>query len=828
MNSVLQDIRYGARQLRLNPGFAAVAAVSLALGIGANTAIFQLVDAVRLRTLPVERPQELAYIDWAKGSTRNGNFSTRSARLTSSQWDQIRSYDQPFSGYVAWSAGRLNLVTGGEPRYAESIYVNADFFRVLGVQPILGRTFSTDDDRPDCPSAGAVISYAFWQREFGGDAGALARTVTLEGRTFPILGVTPPSFFGVEVGTRYDVAIPLCADRLLRTNNGTARADIRNNWWLSAMGRLKPGWTLERANAFYQTVSPAITKATLPPSYRPDQAKRYLANKLAITQGATGVSQLRRTYENPLWILLATTALVLLIACANLANLLLARASVREREIAVRQAIGASRGRIVAQLLAESGLLALLGTALGALVAEVLSRGLIAFLSRPDDATFLGLGADWRVLGFTAGIGISACLLFGLMPALRATRTSPAAAMRAGGRGLTSGRERFTLRRALVISQVALSLVLLFGALLFSRSLRNLLMADTGFRADGLMWIEFDLRHAHYTTEQIGPVTDSLLDRLRAIPGVTSAAIVNIPPVSGSSWNDRVYTDSTNGPHENSLMNSVGPQYFKTTGTAVIAGREFDSRDTLALPKVAIVNRTFAKRFFGAANPIGRVFHVDGEAGKVDQSYQVVGLIADTKYNDLHEDFQPIAFLPIGLDSNPTFMLRAGVPPAGLIRQIKTDVAAFHPSIGIEFHILTKQLNESLLRDRLMATLAGAFGFLAALLATLGLYGVIAYMVARRRNEIGVRIALGAGRTDVVRLILREAALLLIVGIVVGAAASLWAGQATASLLFGLKPRDPATLAASIALLAAVALVASYIPARRASRLQPMTALREE
>ena len=454
-----------------------VAVLSLALGIGANTAIFQLVNAVRLRALPVQRPEELAYIDFAKGSMRSGWFSTRSARFTYSQWEQLRDHSEPFAGLLAWSSTRFNLTLGGEARYAEGLFVSGDFFRVLGVQPVLGRVISADDDRAGCGSSGAVISYAFWQRELGGSADAVGRTVMLDGHPFPVIGVTGPAFFGVEVGHRYDVAVAVCADPLFDPGGqGIGRIPGKTAFWLSAMGRLKPGWTVERARAYLQTLSPGFMQATLPPTYRPEQAKRYLANKLDVTPGATGVSGLRREYESPLWLLLATTGLVLLIACANLANLLLARASVREREIAIRQAIGASRSRLIGQLLAEAMLLSATGTLLGALLAQALSRGLVAFLSGPNNQVFVGLGLDLRVLAFTAAVAVGTCLLFGLLPALRATRIAPASAMRAGGRGLTAGRERFGLRRLLVVAQVSLSLVLLVGALLFVRSLQKLLV----------------------------------------------------------------------------------------------------------------------------------------------------------------------------------------------------------------------------------------------------------------------------------------------------------------------------------------------------------------
>ena len=821
----MQDLRYAARQLRASPGFAAIAVLSLALGVGANTAIFQLVDAVRLRTLPVANPQELMTIDFAKGSARSGNWSTRSARLTSVLWDQVRGLREPFSATIAWSATRFNLAPGGEARYAEGQYVSGDFFRVLGVQPWIGRTFSAGEDRPGCGTPGAVVSYAFWQRELGGEAGALGHVLSLDGRRFPVIGVTPPQFFGVEVGNRFDVAVPLCSDL-------NDRAQSRTKWWLSAMGRLKPGWTAKRADTYLKTVSPAMMEASLPPSYRPDQAKRYLANKLVAEASGAGVSDLRREYESPLSLLLAATGLVLLIACANLANLLLARAGVREREMAVRQAIGASRGRLIAQLLSESLLLAVLGTALGAALAQVLSRVLIAFLSTPDNPVFVGLQPDLRMLGFTAAMAIGTCLLFGLLPALRATRVAPAAAMRAGGRGSTSGRERYGLRRVLVIAQVAFSLVLLVGALLFVRSLQKLLDVEPGFRPEGIAAVNIDIATGKYPKERRPVVYGDLLERLRAQPGVLSAAQVLMTPISGSGWNEGVRPDASTGEPKNSMFNRYGPGYLKTMGTALMAGRDFDARDTLGAPKVAVVNEAFAKTFFKGANPVGHTFRVEGDAGQPDRVYQVVGLVRNTKYYELREEFMPIAFLPAAQDESPgngaTLVVRTSGRPQDAFRTLKAAVAAVNPSFVLEFHVMTEQIAESLQRDRLMAVLAGAFGVLAAVLAAIGLYGVIAYMAARRQNEIGVRMALGADRASVVRLVLREAMMLLAAGLGIGIGLALWAGQAAAKLLFGLKSNDAATFAAAAVLLAIAAAAAGYIPARRASGMDPMDALRME
>jgi predicted permease len=808
-----------------------VSVLSLALGIGANTAIFQLIDAIRLRTLPVEKPQQLGYIDFVKGSRRGGWWSTRSANFTSNLWDSVRRQQQGFSGMIAWSAQGFNLAQEGKARYAEGLFVSGEFFNILKVPAVVGRVFSARDDQPGCGSPGAVIGYSFWQGEFGGDPAVTGRTVRLDGRPFPVIGVAPPGFFGVEIGHRFDVAVPICADPMF-WEPGKGRIPAPTGWWLSLMGRLKPGWTIERANAQLRAVSPSIMRETLPPDYRSDTAKGYLANKLIVTSGATGVSQLRERYEDPLWILLATTGLVLLIACANLANLLLARASVREREIAVRQAIGASRGRLITQLLSESLLLALLGAALGAASAVLLSHGLIAFLTTPENRMFVGLGFDWRVLGFTVAMAVVTCLLFGLAPALRATQVAPASVMRGSGRGLTAGREKFSLRRALVVTQVAMSLVLLAGALLFVRSLQKLLAVDPGFRPQGIVAVGVDYRAAHFPKERILEVRRQTLEKLRVRTGAMSAGQVGMTPVSGSGWDQNAWADGSAGPRVDAMFNRVGPGYFRTMGTSFVAGRDFDEHDRLTAPKAAIVNEEFARTIFHGKNPVGQSFRREESASKPDTLFLVVGLVRNTKYYELREDFRPIAFVPEDQDDDPgpggTFVLRTNAPLGEFYHSAEEAVAEIHPGLVVEFTVLTKQIKDSLMRDRLMATLAGAFGLLAGALAVLGLYGVIAYMVARRRNEIGVRIALGASRGRVIALVLREAVILLLIGLTLGTALAVWAGQAAASLVYGITPRDPLTLGGAVALLAIVALGASYGPAWRAARLQPMDALRDE
>jgi predicted permease len=831
MGQFLADLRFALRQLRLNPLFTLVAAFSLALGVGANTAIFELIDAIRLRALPVTNPQELGYLDYAPHSKRSGWWSTRSATFTSVNWDSIRQHQEAFSEVIGWSAKPFNLSTEGKARYAEGLFVSGEFFRTLGARAAVGRVFTAADDQPGCGSPTAVIGYSFWQSEFAEDPAITTRSVRLDGKLFRIIGVTAPEFFGVEIGHKFDAAVPLCSDPMFWEPKND-HISSRTAWWLSIMGRLKPGWTIERAQAQIQAISPAIMRESLPPSYRTEDAKKFLANKLIVTSGGTGVSGLRRQFQDPLWILFATTGLVLLIACANLANLMLARASAREREIAVRQAMGASRGRLVSQLLCESLLLATLGSGLGAGLAALLSRGLVAFLTTEQNHMFVSLSMDWRILSFTAASAILTCLLFGLAPALRATRIAPAAVMRSAGRGLTAGREKFSARRLLVVAQVAMSLVLLAGALLFVRSLQNLLAIDPGFRPEGIVSVSVDYGAAHFPKERMLEVHRQTLEKLRARTGAMAAAEIDMTPVSGSGWDQNAWEPGSGGPKLDVLFNRASAGYFRTMGIPFAAGRDFDEHDTVNSPEVAIINEEFAKKVFQGRNPLGRTFRREEFGDTPDTPFLVIGVVRNTKYFELREDSKPIAYVATTQNKEfgpgGNYVLRTNAPLGEFYRNATAAAGEIHPAIGVDFTVLTTQIQQSLIRDRLMAALAGAFGFLAALLAVLGLYGVIAYMVARRRNEIGVRIALGATRQRVLGLVLREAVLLTVLGLAIGLGAALWAGEAAASLIYGMKPRDPATLAAAAALLAAVALIASYAPARRASRLHPMDALRED
>jgi putative ABC transport system permease protein len=833
MKAFLEDIRYGLRMLAKSPAFAAVAILTLALGIGANAAIFQLIDAVRLRSLPVTDPSTLAIIHLNNNHWGQGNFSGAYAEFTFPLWQQIRQRQQAFSSIAVWKAGSLNLATGGEVDDGRAIWVSGDFFRVLGVQPFLGRLLSDADDQTGC-AGGVNISYSFWQRRYGGTASVIGKTLTLEGHPLPILGVTPPNFYGVSIGDRFDVAAPVCAEPIIGGEYSRITGSrSRESWWLAMIGRLKPGWTLARATAQLSTIMPAALQETIPPQYDADGVKHYLAYKLEALPATNGFSELREDTSTPLWLLLGLSGLVLLIACFNLANLMLARGSSRQREIAVRLALGASRRRLIGQLLSESALLAISGAACGGLLAAALSRFLVSFISTPNDPVFLDMPTDWRVLGFAAGLAILTTVLFGLMPALRAGSVSPGSVLKTGGRGMTSGRERFRLQRILVAAQVALSLVLLAGALLFARSLRNLVTLDQGFQQNGVLVANIDFTRLNLPAARRDAFTRDLLDRIRGVPGVAAAAVAMRSPVNGSSSNDDIIGENGTDTKDASWLDYISPGYFQTMETPILSGRDFNANDSATSPKVAIVNQAFVKKFLnGAKDAVGKQFRIWESPGKPEPYYAVVGVVKDSVYNDMHDPFVPVMYFPHAqndtADTGAVYLIRSQVGMAALLHSVKDTIAGVNPEIDIQFKVLRTQIRESLVHDELMATLCGFFGALAVLLAAIGLYGVISYTVTQRTNEIGVRMALGAQRSGVVRLILGEAAVLIAIGVAVGAGLTLAGSKAASSLLFGLKAHDPLTLALAVLVLAAIGFAASFIPARRASRLDPMAALRYE
>ena len=828
MESIIQDVRFGLRMLVKNFGFTAVAVLSLALGIGANTAIFQLVNAVRLKTLPVHNAEQLVNIRLTDMEGARGNKPSPYGGVTNPIWEQIRDRQEGFSGVLAWSRNDFNLAQGGEVRWAKGLWVSGDFFNVLGVQPELGRVLTTADDQRGCTAPGAVISHPFWQREYGGDPNVLGRKVTLNDKPFEIVGVTPASFFGLEVGRTFDVALPLCADAIIAGKNN--RLDSGVNWWLMVTGRLKPGWTIHQATAQLQSISQALFQQTLPPNYPPVSVNKYLESRLEAVEGGAGYSTLRENYERPLWLLLAIAGLVLLIACANLANLLLARASTREREIAVRQAVGASRARIVRQLLIETLLLTLMGTTLAAILAQGLSRFLVSLIGTGLNSVFLDLTPDWRVLGFTSGVAVLTCLLFGLTPALRATRIELSAVMKATGRGLTGGRG-LTLRRALVVLQVALSLVLVASALLFTRSLNKLLTIDAGFNQEKLLVARVGFRRLSIAPERRIEFKAQLLERIKAVPGVESVAESDTLPLTGGGRSNVVWMEGNLDDKIDVSFNRVGVDYFHTLQLPLRGGREFNSHDNLSAPKVAIVNETFA-RMLRQTTPVGRRLVVETTPNEPETTYEIVGVARDAKFEELKEGSLAVIYLPSLQDPQPApnrqFLIRSNLPQAEITASINSAFNEVSPALDTTYEWFRTMVRTSMLRERLMATLSGFFGVLALVLATIGLYGILSYAVASRTNEIGIRMALGASTREVVKLILREAMILVSVGIVAGLPAVFVVSKFAETLLFGLFPTDPVSLVVAGVTMLAVAIIAAYVPARRAMRIDPLVALRWE
>jgi putative ABC transport system permease protein len=831
MTNLWRDLRHAFRLLRLSPGFTIVGVLTLALGIGANTAIFQLVDSIRLRTIPVKNPEQLGTVRIADRHWGSGNFSGQFSQLTFPMWEQIRKRQEGFAEIAAWAEQSFNLATGGEVRFAKGIRITGDFFHVLGVQPVLGRLLGPEDDQPGCPASGTNISYAFWQRDFAGDRSVIGKRLTLDGNSFEVLGVTQPGFNGISVGNTFDVAVPVCVEPILNPRDN--RLPERASWWLASIGRLKPGWTIERANAQMNAVTPQILEETIPPIYDGEGVKKYLEYKLGAFSASTGFSELRADSETSLWLLLGISGLVLLIACANLANLMLARAGARERQITIRRALGATRWRMIRELLSESLLLAAGGAICGLFLAFAVSRLLVNFISTSDNQIFLDLGMDWRVLAFTSALAVLTTISFGLAPAIRATRAEPATLLQSGSRGSTVGKERFSLRRILVVSQVALSVVLLMGALLFVRSLRNLTTLNTGFQQTGILVAGIDFERLHIPDERNTEYKRDIVKRIQAMPGVEFAAHARMVPFGGNSSNDNVLTEGSDVEKGVSWLNYLGPGYFQTIGTPLLAGRDFNDRDTATSVKVAIVNEAFVRKILdGTTSPLGKRFRMHEPPGKPRPLYEIVGVVRDSKYQDMHEEFLPFMYFPATQEEKPgpydQILIRSSLPLTSLIGALKETIGNMNPSIDLDFKVMRTRIRESLLQDQLMATLSGFFGFLAALLAAIGLYGVISYMVVQRTKEIGIRMAIGAERVDVLRLVLREAGMLTVAGLLIGAALALASAQAARSLLYGLKPRDPITLLAAVVLLSAVAAFASFWPAYRASKLDPLIALRYE
>ena len=822
MENLWQDVRYGVRQLAAQPGFTAVAVLTLALGIGANVATFNTIDAVLMKTLPVEKPEELVVILSGRAGDQNPSFSYP-------LWEQLRDRQEVFSGVFARSNPRFNLALAGEVRYAQGLFASGQFFSTLGVRPHVGRLLTPDDDRRGGPNSVGVLSYAFWQREYGGQQDVLGREIHLDGHPFQIVGVAAPGFFGVDVGQHFDIAIPMVAEKIIRGEN--SGLDRPTFWWMNVFGRLKPGVTPEQANAQLAAISRGAFEATTRPGAEEPYRSEYQQRVFATLEASGGMSGLRRRYTQALWILMGIVGLVLLIACANIANLLLARAAVRQKEMGVRLALGASRGRLIRQLLIESLLLAAAGTLLAVPLAGFGGNLLVGQISTSRSAVFLDLAPDARVLAFVGVLALLTTVLFGLAPAMRATKVSLAEAMKQTG--ALERRGRMSLGKALVIVQVAISMVLVGGAALLLRTFHNLTSLDAGFQPAGVLLVNLDLRKTATPMEQRTAFYEGLLERLRGLPGVIAAGQSDITPISGAAWNGSVQTDgfvSKSRGDNVSYFNAVTPDYFAALGTPFIDGRDFTAQDRATSPKVAIVNQAFARKFFPGRNPVGDRYYEE-EDGKRETT-QIVGLVKDAKYQTIREEALPTAYVPILQDSAPrlsrNLVVRVAGDPALLAPAVRQAIGEFHSQIAIQFRTLETQVADSLNQDRVLAMLSGFFGGLALLLSSMGLYALLAHSVARRRREIGIRMALGSTPQNILRMVLADGLLLAVMGVAVGVGAAIAATRVLGSFLYGVTPRDPLTLAAAGLLLVAVTAAACSRTARRAARIEPWSALRHE
>ncbi|HLJ50013.1 MAG TPA: ABC transporter permease [Bryobacteraceae bacterium] len=823
-----QDLTYSFRTLRRSPGFTAAAVLSLGLCIGANTAIFSLLNAVLIRNLPVRDPQQVVQLTY---TYPKGGHTAWNSSFAYPQLEAFQAHSKTLSGIFGRTRiGRLNLAFRGVSGLAGGEAYTANFFSVLGLTPERGRFFSADEDKPG--ASVVVLSDRYWRSRFGADPAIVGATVAIDQVPFTVIGVTPPQFSGIYVGSDTDVWLPMHALDRLRPDPKRWTATFTS--WILIAGRLRPDVTTSQAQAELDVIHRQVLVEELATSeVRGWHNIQSLVREshLVLRSAATGtVSGVQEEYALPLKLLMCVAGIVLIVACANIANLLLARASNRRREIAVRLALGAGRARIVRQLMTETAIVAVTGGMLALALARWGSGALVRMISTGETPIPLNIHPDWRIFGFTTGVSLIAGILFGVAPALRGTRLDPAANLKEGSRN--AGRSSRALDRFLVVLQVGFSVVLIMSAGLFVRTVQKLWRVNVGYERGNVLMFSVDTKLGGYPDQRAGMVYREVLDRLRTLPDVQSASASIVRPVDDNfDLVDRVdYIDGQRVPEGSEIhvsWNSVSPGYFSTVSTPIVQGRDFEWRDTENAPKVVIVSETLAKFAFPRQNPLGH---------KLGDSATIVGVAKDTRYHGPREAISPVLYYPLFQHGHEqeyhwgfvSYELRYRLG-AGLLAQARREVAAVDRNLPIfRAKTLQVQAEESLLRERLLATLSGFFGGLALLLSCIGLYGLMAFTVAVRTAEIGIRVALGSGRANILWLVLRETAGLVVLGVLAGMPFAMWAARYAKSLLFGVTASDPLTAIATAAILMTVALVAGYVPARRALRVDPMVALRCE
>jgi predicted permease len=838
MESLIKDLKYGVRGLFKRKGFAAIAVVTLALGIGANTAIFTLVNAVMLKSLPVSHPEQLALFSETTGegtSTHDVPMTGEWKRFPYASYLYFRDHNQSFQDIAAFRSGesRLSVRRAGNQNAAATRasghLVSGNYFSLLGVTPMRGRLLTPEDDKPNAPPA-AVLSYRYWDQELNRDPSAVGQTFIVNGTNFTVVGITPQEFFGTRVRKPPDLWLPLAFHPQVELR----KSFLDNNQvsFLMLIGRLKPGVSLDQAQAGVNLqLRQYLTD--LAGSELTEERQRGIQNTyIKLAPGNGGISNLRLIYSKPLHMLMAIVGMVLLIACANVGSLLLARATARKAEISLRMALGASRWRIVRQLLTESMLLAAVGGICGVLLAQ---WGVTILVNIVAEETPLDTHPDAGVLAFTFGVSLVAGLLFGLIPAVRASKTDLATAMKEKAR-TRSRLGHFSLSSAMVVLQVGLSMVLLTGAGLFARSLLNLQRENVGFDRSNTLLVGIDPRLAGYKPAELPALYQQIVERVGSLPNVRSVSLATYSPMSGSHRGSSIVVPGyTPQPDENVIVEDMlaGPKYAETLGIPLLRGRDLEIRDNVSAPRVALVNETFANKYYKDQNPVGRNITFDDETDN-GKMLEIVGVVADVKTEDPREQQDPAVYRPILQIADEAaytvnIQVRTAGDPNSFAQPVRQTINAIDDKIPI-FGVTTleQQVNNTLDQDRLIAQLVSFFGALALLLACIGLYGVMAHGVARRTNEIGIRMALGARGGNIAWMILRETLTLVVLGLVIGVPTALFAARFISAQLFGLQPADPTALIGAGVLLTVVALLAGYVPARRASRVNPLNALRYE
>jgi predicted permease len=831
-----------------NPGFTGVAALTLGLGIGANTAIFSVINSVLLSTLPVKNPQQLVLLtDPDSRGMSVGSQSGDRDLLTYAEFQNIAEHNQVLSGTLAaQSSLRSFPVTvegmeqNGTGAPAGVSMVSGSYFSVLGVNAILGRTFGSEVDKLRDANPVAVISYGFWRSRFGGDASALSRKLGIRRTTFDVIGVAPPRFFGETVGAAPDIWVPLTMQAELYPGEdwlSPEKNPIEKTEWLQVIGRLKLGVTVAQAKASINVTLQQYLHSQIGSGSIGTSEKSFLNQHIALVEGSHGASMLHSEFGTPLLILMGVVGLVLLIACANVANLLLARATSRQKEIAVRVAMGAGRGRLFRHLLTESVLLAGIGGVLGLVLAQWADAVLLRLVSRGSSTIPLDTHPDAKVLAFTLGVSLLTGILFGLAPAVRAARVDLNSALKGTSRSVVGGATaggRVPVGKILVVAQVAFSVVLLVVAGLFLHSFQKLTEVQLGYDHDHLLLFGVDPVESGYKGPAIAQLYKGLLDNIRPIPGVRAVTLSQDGLFSHSESNDEIAIDGykpKSGQQMNARFDEVGPNYFTTVGIPVLMGRDITPADGGSGQRVGLINQTMARYYFGNESPIGKRIWDTFPTTYTD--FIVVGVVADAKYNSVREKtprrFYVPFFHPIGEANFARIEVRGAGNPSSLAAAVRAAVKQTAPNLPpIEIHTMNDLVSQSLTSDRMISRLTGFFGALAVLLACIGIYGIMAYAVAGRTGEIGIRMALGAQRGDVLWLVLRESLLLVAIGVAIGLPAVIGVSKLIKSLLFGLRAADPLAFSVATALMFLVAAVAGYIPALRASRTDPTVSLRYE